>query len=249
MKKTILRCAAILLITAMLLPVPRALAWTDQAHMAVGAAAGFTNFHNCVGPDVSHIVAKINGLEQTDFQGHFFNAPGDYEITAADVYAQLQKIGKSSEECPEGCILGGILHSVRQCREATERGDFDEYYYAVLLHYIGDLSQPLHVSPYDDFNQSHHFACDNILTASTAQYPVLDAIQLASKLTVDEEFHVNSEEELVDAIVTLARQSQELANTIRREDRVITQEEALLQVSRAATLSRALLHYCGKNID
>lgn len=246
MKKTIVRCAAILLLTTLVLPVPRAMAWTDQAHMAAGLAAGFKQFHNCAGADLSHTVAQINGLEQTDSQAHFFNAPADYEITTADVYAQLHDIGKSAKECPEGYILGAILHSVRECREVTQRGDFDDYYYAVLIHYIADLAMPLHVSLYDDFNRSHHFACDNILSDRKAQYPVLAAAWLAARLTVDDELRFETEEELTDAIVTLARQSQELANILRTEDRVIRQEEAILQVSRAATLSRAVLRYCGK---
>lgn len=245
MKQSFQRGLAALLILLML-PVPCAFAWTDQAHMAVGMAAGFKQFQNCPAPDVSHVVAKVNGLEQTDSQAHFFNAPGDYEITAADVYAQLEKIGASAEECPEGYVLGAILHTARQCQEVTRRGDFDDYYYAVLLHYVADLAQPLHMSPYDAFNQSHHFDCDNILSDRKEQYPVFAAVRLAAKLTVDEALHFKTEEELAEAIVTLARQSQELANILCREDRTITQEEAILQVSRAASLSKAIMRYCGK---
>lgn len=245
MKQSFQRCLTALLILLML-PVPRVYAWTDQTHMAVGVAAGLKQFQNCAAADVSHDVAKINGLNQTDSQAHFFNVPDDYEITAADVYAQLEKIGKSAEECPNGYVLGAIVHTARLCGELTQSGAFDDYYYAVLLHYIADLAEPLHVSLYDDFNRSHHFACDNVLSDREAEYPVFAAVELADKLTVDDEFRIETEEALVDAIVTLARQSQKIAITMRQEDRMITREEALLQASRAATLSRAVMRYCGK---
>ena len=246
MKKSIIRQFFALLLILCLLPTASALAWTDQAHMAMGMAAGFRCFHNCGGVDLSHTVAAINGLTQADGQAHFFNAPTDYEVTADDVYAQMQDIGKSREECPEGYLLGVILHTVRLCKEQTESGEFDDEYYAVLLHYIADLAQPLHMTFYDDFNRTYHLACDDILSDTEAAYPVFASVALAKELETDDELRFGTEEELLEAVIDLAGQSQELAEIMRAEQRIITREEALRQLSRAATLGKAALRYCGK---
>ena len=239
------RLTALVLILS-LMPAVSALAWTDQAHMAMGLAAGFPCFHNCAAADVSHTVAAINGLSQTDSKAHFFNAPADYVLTIEDAYAQLQFVGKPSEECPNGYLLGAILQTTRLCKEKTAAGVFDDEYYAVLLHYVADLAQPLHMSIYDDFNSSYHFACDHILSDSEAEYPVIAAMTLADELTVDDTLRFETEEQLLEGVIALAAQSQELGKTMRAEQRNITREEALLQVSRAATLGKAIMRYCGK---
>lgn len=239
------RLAAMVLILSMML-VTNALAWTDQAHMAMGLAAGFSCFHNCPAADVSHTVAAINNLPQTDSKAHFFNASADYVLTIEDAYAQLQFVGKTSEECPSGYLLGAILQATRLCKEKTAAGAYDDEYYAVLLHYVADLAQPLHMSTYDDFNRSYHFACDHILTDTEAEYPVLAAMSLAEKLTVKADLYFETEEQLLEAVIMLGTQSQELAASMRAGQRSITREEALVQLSRAATLGRAIMRYCGK---
>lgn len=245
MKKFFFRSLAVLLILC-LMPVTSALAWTDQSHMAVGLAAGYREFHNCSSADVSHAVASINGLTQTDNNAHFYNAPADYEITASDVYEQLQHLGQPTSEYPSGYLLGAILQAVRRCKAVTESGAFDEYYYAVLLHYVADMTQPLHIAPYDDFNRANHLLFDKVLEDKEAQYPVFAAVMQAGRLTVDDTLRFSTEEELVEAIVSAATETQTLANAIRAQERMITQEEAVTQLSLAATLGRAMLRYCGK---
>lgn len=239
------RLAATLFILGML-PVTAAQAWTDQTHMAMGLAAGFARFQNCAAVDISHTIARINGLSQTDRQAHFFNAPADYVLTIADAYSQLQCVGQSATDCPDGYLLGAILQTTRMCRENTMAGSYDDEYYAVLLHYVADLSHPLHLSPYDEFNRRYHFACDDILSDNEAEYPVFAAVALADELTVDNELSFETEEQLLEAVVALAAQSQEMARTMRAEQRNITREEALLQISRATSLGRAIMKYCGK---
>lgn len=246
MKYRFVRALMTVLLVLGMIPMTNAQAWTDQTHMAMGLASGFVCFHNCVAADVSHTVAAVNALTQTDEQAHFFDAPADYVLTAADAYAQLRDIGKSRAECPDGYLLGAILHTTRLCKERTASGAYDDEYYAVLLHYVADLSEPLHMSVFDEFNRSHHFACDNILSDKDAEYPVFAAVALAGELDVDDVPCFESEEDLVEAVIALARQSQELAQLLRAEQRDITREEALLQVSRAAVLGKAILRYCGK---
>ena len=240
-------CRLITIILALsMLPVTTVLAWTDQAHMAMGKAAGFARFHNCAAPDVSHTVAEINALTQTDSPAHYYNALPDAVITVADAYSQLQSVGQSATDCPDGYLLGAILHTIRLCKEKTTAGAFDDEYYAVLLHYLADLAQPLHMRVYDDFNREYHFASDDILSDNEAEYPVFAAVALADELTVDDQLSFETEEQVLEAVIVLATQSQALANVMRADQRNITREEALLQVSRAATLGRAVLKYCGK---
>lgn len=150
--------------------VNRALAWTEQAHMAMGLAAGFARFQNCAAADISHTVAAVNGLSQTDEQAHFFNASAVHVFTLDDAYTQLQSIGKSRRDCPDGYLLGAVLQTTRLCKEKTEAGAYDDEYYAVLLHYV---AEPLHISVFDSFNRNYHFACDDILSDNEAEYPVL----------------------------------------------------------------------------
>lgn len=246
MRHKYFRCLIIFILILCMMPAATVYAWTDQGHMAAALAAGYTCFQNCVAPDISHTVAQINNLSQTDGQAHFFNAPDDYVLTIDDAYHQLQSIGQSRGECPEGYLLGAILQTVRMCKEKTAAGTYDEEYYAVLLHYVGDLAEPLHMTIYDDFNRSHHLACDDVLSDKDAKYPVFAAVELADKLTVDNEAFFETEEQMVEAVVDLAKQSQEMAIILRSEQRNLTREEALLQLSRAATLGRAIMKYCGK---
>ena len=124
----------------------------------------------------------------------------------------------------------------------------DDEYYATLLHYVADLAQPLHVSIYDDFNRSFHFVSDDILSDTEAVYPVFAAVSLADELTVDDTLVFETEEQLLEAVIALAARSQKLAGTMRAEQRNITREEALLQVSQAASLGRAVMKYCGKEL-
>lgn len=235
-----------IILTLCLCPVTCALAWTDQAHLAMGLAAGFPCFYNCAAPDISHTVATVNGLSQTDRKAHFYNVPDDHTLTVEDAYAQLQYIGQPAEDCPYGYLLGAILQATRLCKEKTGSGAYDDEYYAVLLHYVADLAQPLHMSTYDDFNVNHHFACDHILSDTEAEVPVIAAMALADELTVEDTLHFETEEQMLEAVLDLAARSRDLGRIMYAEQRNLSREEALLQVSRAASLGRAILKYCGK---
>ena len=54
------------------------------------------------------------------------------------------------------------------------------------------------------------------------------------------------EDELKAEILKVAQESFELAQTIRKENRELTKEEALQRCGRSASLFRAILIYCGK---
>lgn len=219
-------------------------AWTDQTHMAIALAAGLKSFNNACAPDISHAVAKLNNLPKTDSQAHFFDA--NRPITKKDVYDQLDQIGQQRSDGNEGYVLGEILHVVREAKERTAEGKFDDYYYDVLAHYVGDMSQPLHMTIYDAYNRSHHLKTDMILDRQDVKYDVDGAEIIAKELKVNKNVVFHNEDEIVNALVILANQSHNLATQLRKENRMITQQEAITQASRAATVLHALLVYCGK---
>ncbi|WP_196594171.1 phospholipase C/P1 nuclease family protein [Pectinatus sottacetonis] len=223
---------------------PKAYAWTDQVHLAIGYAAGFKGFHNDSAPDVSHTVAILNNLPKTDAEAHFYDAT--HPITPNDVYTQLKEIGAQRQDGNTGYLLGEILHTVRMAKQRTSSGKFDDYYYAVLCHYVGDLSMPLHVSAYDAFNKKYHFATDSMLDYKNVPYDIDGAERIAKEIKIDDSVRYHNETDVVNAIVSLANKSYNLSQKMRAENRMPTHEEAIEQVSRSATMFKALMRYCGK---
>ena len=221
-------------------------AWTDQTHMAIERAAGLTSYQNACAPDVSKTVSAINKLKKNDGQGHFFDA--SKPPTRKDVEEQLEMIGQGRDDAPDGWILGAIINATRKSKAWTEMGRFDDYNYAILGHYCGDLSMPMHMSVYDDFNKKHHLNIDQTLNRSDVKYDV-DGVPLITKeMTVDDSVRFNSEDEIIDYMLKIANESFELGQKLRAEDRELTHDEAIQRVNRSATFFRAIMRYCGKNI-
>ncbi len=206
-----------------------ALAWTDQTHMAIERTAGLRSYQNACAPDVSKTVSAINKLRKSDGQGHFYDAAK--APTRKDVDEQLEMIGQSRDDAPDGWILGGIVNATRKSKAWTEMGRFDDYNYAILGHYIGDLSQPLHMSVYDDFNKKHHLNVDQTLNHSEVKWDDDGARLIAKEMTVDD-----------------SMQSYELGQKLRAENRELTHDEALARANRSATFFRAVMRYCGKAV-
>lgn len=225
---------------------PTAQAWTDQTHMAIERAAGLMSYQNACSPDVAKTIAAMNKIKKNDGQGHFYDA--SKPPTRKDVEEQLEMIGQSRDECPDGYILGGIINSVRKSKAWTEMGRFDDYNYAILGHYCGDLSQPLHMSVYDDFNRKHHLNIDQTLNHGDVKWDVDGVPMITKEMTVDDSVRFNSEDEIIDYMLQIANESYDLGQKLRKEDRELTHDEAIARVNRSATFFRALMRYCGKNI-
>ena len=155
-------------------------------------------------------------------------------------------IGQGRDDSPDGWILGGIINATRKAKAWTEQGKFDDYNYAILGHYCGDLSMPLHMSVYDDFNRKHHLNIDQTLNHSEVKWDV-DGVPLITKeMTVDDSVRFNNEDEIIDHMLMIANESFELAQKLRKENRELTHDEAIQRVNRSATFFRALMRYCGK---
>lgn len=235
------------LLLALSVSMPSAFAWTDQTHMAIERAAGLKSYQNAPAPDVMKADVRINHLPKDDGQAHFFDA--DHMPTRADVTKQLTEIGMNRQQAPDGYLLGAIINATRAAKAQTASGRFDDYYYAVLGHYVGDLSMPLHLSVYDNFNRQHHLAIDQTLNRNDVSWDV-DAVPLITKeMTVDDGLRFQNEDEVINEMLNIAQESYELAQTLRKENRNLTHAEAIACVNRSASFFRALMRYCGKNVE
>ena len=227
-----------------ILSCPITYAWSDQAHMAIARAAGLRGFHNACAPDVSRLVMKINRFEQTAGKSHFFNT--DRVITRQDVYDQIL-ILKHHKNMDKGYILGAIIETMRCAKATTESNHQDDYSYAILAHYVGDLTQPLHIYPYNEFNKKNHLTADNTLEDKDVVWEIDGAIRISRELRINDNLRFKNEEEVIDHLVTLANESYELAKDMEKNNRLLTRKEAIERVSKAASFMRAIMIYCGKN--
>lgn len=221
-------------------------AWTDQTHMAIERAAGLRSYQNAPSPDVSKTITYVNKLKKSDGQAHFFDA--SKPPTRKDVEAQLEMIGYQRDDCPDGYILGAIINATRKAKSQTEQGRYDDYNYAMLGHYCGDLSMPLHMSVYDDFNRAHHLHIDQTLNNDKVKWDVDNVPNITKRMTVDDSMHFDNEDQIIDEMLKIANESYDLAQKIRKENRELTQEEALQRIDRSASFFRALMKYCGKPV-
>lgn len=220
-------------------------AWNDQTHMAIARAAGLKSYHNACAPDVTKHVMNINNYKDTASQAHFYDAAAP--ITREDIYKQLE-IMETHEDMEGGYVLGAIIHTIRIAKEATAKGQDDEYKYDVLAHYIGDMVQPLHMTAYDTYSKKWHLTTDGVLEYPKVKWAVDGAIKISKALNVDESLEFKSEDEVIDYLVVIANESYYKAEEMRKENRPLTRKEAIERASRGATFLRAVLKFCGKDV-
>lgn len=133
-----------------------AFGWHDETHLAVAKAAGYNKWYNAVGADIAKIKAG-----STEPYNHYFDNDSDIEVTPEIVLSQVNKY--NNREDKEGHLYGAIIASLREYKKTVEAGKYPEYHIAFCAHYAGDLSQPLHNIPYDDFNKTHHVINDGLV--------------------------------------------------------------------------------------
>ena len=63
----------------------------------------------------------------------------------------------------KGHLYGAIIASIREYLTTTLKGKYAEYHLAFCAHYVGDLSQPLHNTLYNSYNQQNHTATDGLI--------------------------------------------------------------------------------------
>jgi hypothetical protein len=134
-----------------------AFAWHDATHMAVVKAAGLDDFvYLAVGADMAK--EKAGGHED----GNHFCNNGRGTIVTADMV--LDQVRDYNCRCSgEGHLYGAIIAAISQYRERTWSGKYGRYPLGFAMHYIGDLSMPLHNVEYNVFNQTWHSANDGVV--------------------------------------------------------------------------------------
>jgi len=204
-------------------------AWHDESHLAVTKAAGYAKWYNAVGADIAKTKSG------PEFHNHFYNNSEGRTITPRLVLGQAERYNKPKDK--DGHLYGAIIAAIRKYCSVKEEGKFADYHLDFAVHYIADLSQPLHNIPYDDFNRSMHQASDGIVEKealanmdkiTTKMYPI--TIRAGS-----------FEEDLATEIARIAELSHQLGLKLAVQKRNITKEEAYIQLGHSASLLKAVL--------
>jgi len=201
-------------------------AWFDQTHLAVAKAAGYEKWYNAAGADI----AKLKAGDR-EAHNHFVNNARGTVVTPEMVLAQVERYNQPD---PGGHLYGAIVASIRDYIAVRKKGRYGEFHLAYTAHYVGDLSQPLHHTQYDEFNKRNHADMDGVIDdevlgnlGKIAIYPI----------------EVTSEQDLCREIARVANLSLALGYRLEDEDRLLTREEAYGQLSHSASLMRAALRY------
>jgi len=233
MNKYLIKIPAVIIL---LLLASQCFAWHDKTHLAVAKAGGLASWYNAAGPDLAKIKARnIEGYN------HFFNNNAEAEVTAAMVLEQTERYNERNKLLDiEGHLLGAIVASLRAYDKDKRSGKYPEYHLAYCAHYIGDLSQPLHNMAYDAYNQSFHGMTDGVVDQAILDEPQKIARHMYAITLKADDF----EEDLAREIARIANLSRKLGYKLRSENRVITKEEAYVQLGHSASLLKAVLeHY------
>jgi len=227
---------ALLVGCVVLLSTP-AQAWHDRTHIAIARAAGYEYWFNAAGPDLAKI--KAGDLESYN---HWFNNNRGMEVTPQMAMSQIPRYNRYCPRDAEGHLYGAIIAALREYARSIDSGKYGEYHLAYAAHYMGDLSNPLHNTPYDDFNRVHHAANDGIVDKTVMEHPErITGCMYAVTLRND-----RFEADLSREIARIANLTRRLGYTLRKQDRDMTPEEAYAQLGHSASLLKAVLKHFKK---
>jgi hypothetical protein len=207
-------------------------AWHDRTHLAIAEAAGFDLWYSAAAPDVAKSKALFSPIESPN---HYYNNNSGRRVTADMVSGQVELYDRP-DETGEGHIYGAVIGSVRAYRAMRATGKFARYPLVFCAHYVGDLSMPLHNTPYDDFNKTRHSINDGVIDAGVRDS--VASIRRRMRPPV-----IRNEADLAREIAAVAESGRLLGLKMRREERDMTPEEAYIQVIRSASLLKAVIAY------
>lgn len=211
------------------------LAWHDETHMAVAKAAGYAKWYNLAGPDIAKV--KAGTLERYN---HYFNNPLNVQVTPQLVLDHAGRYNDPNDQF--GHLYGAIIASLKRYVETTVEGKYAEYHLVYCAHYLGDLSNPLHNTPYDEFNRERHAVNDGIVEREVLSRIGRIKEHMAS-VTIRKD---HLEGDLAQEIARLANLTRRLGYVLREEKRDMTEEEAYTQLGHSASLLRAVLNVLKK---
>jgi len=220
-------------LVTVLLAATNAGAWHDKTHLTVAKVAGLASWYNAAGPDLAKI--KAGNIESYN---HYFNNNAEAEVTAQMVLDQIERYNLRNKLLDfEGHLYGAIIASLRAYEKDSREGKYAKYHLAYCVHYMADLSQPLHNIPYDVFNQTFHNQSDGVVEET-----ILNEPQKIIQHLYDIPLSTNHfEADLAREIARIANLSRKLGYKLRAENRAITKEEAHVQLGHSASLFRAVL--------
>ena len=204
-------------------------AWHDETHIAIAKVAGYHKWFNATGADMAKL--KAGDIER---HNHYVNNSPDTVLTPEIVLDQTRKYNQIDKT---GHLYGAIIASLRDYIEDKKGGKYAEYHLAFCAHYVSDLSQSLHNRAYDTFNWRHHKEIDGIINDE-----VLDNLGRIKIYPVK----IETEEDLAKEVAKIANDAKELGYKLEEENRLLTKDEAYKQISRSASLFRAILDYVSK---
>jgi len=220
---------AVLLLILNITPGP-SWAWYDKTHLAVAKAAGYQNWYNAAAADISKL--KAGAVED---KNHFYNNDRNADVTTKTVMGQVDRYNHPQDE--EGHLYGAIVAALREFQTARSAGQYAEYHMAFAVHYLGDLSQPLHNTSHDRFNKGHHAVNDGIVDNE-----VMDHVGEIEKKMYEIRLRPDHfDEDLAKEIARIANLSRGLGLKLRTENRDMTKEEAYVQLGHSASLIKAVL--------
>ncbi len=230
------RTAALAVLILLIAFAHQAGAWHDKTHLAVCRAAGHDLWFNCAAPDIAKLKAHSR-----EAYNHWFNNIAEVEVTPRMVLEQVERYNKANRRIDsEGHLPGAIIGALRAYKKDLQRGKYALYHLVYCGHYIGDLTMPLHMIAYDGFNKKHHLANDGIVEETILDEPEKITQYMYEIRLGDDSF----EDDLAREIARIANLTRKLGYKLREENRVMTQQEACVQLGHSASLFQAVLrHY------
>ena len=226
MKKTIACTLALLFLTLPAL----GWAWHDETHIAIAKAAGFHKWFNAAGADIAKI--KAGAVEKLN---HYVNNSPGTTVCAQMVLEQANLYNNPLDF--KGHLYGAIIGALRAYKSTTLKGKYAEYHLAFCAHYVGDLSQPLHNTLYNQYNEAYHSTTDGIINEE-----VLQNLHLIKIYPIK----VLSEEDLAREIARIANLSMRLGYQLEQEARMLSRQEAYEQISHSVSLLKGILRWVEK---
>ena len=204
--------------------------WNDETHIAIAKVTGYAKWFNATGADMAKLKAgKIESLN------HYVNNPRGTVVNPGVVFQQIEKYNNPTDIT--GHLYGAIIASIRNYLKERQKGKYGEYHLAYCVHYVGDLSQPLHITIYNAYNRKYHKTTDGIINDEVLDN--LDKIKI---------YHIKikSENDLAKEIARIANLSLKKGYQIQDEKRLLSKDEAYEQISHSASLFKAILEYVDK---
>jgi hypothetical protein len=229
----------VFLVCCVMVLAGQAQAWHDRTHISIAKAAGYECWYNAAGPDIAKIKAG-----KVESYNHWCDNNRGVEVTPQTVLCQIGRYNKTDEAADaQGHLYGAIIAALREYEKSRSSGKYGEYHMAYAAHYMGDLSNPLHNTPNDEFNAKHHEANDGVVEKDILGHPENIARYMYVITLRDDLF----EADLAREIARIANISRKLGYKLRAENRDISPDEAYIQLGHSASLVKAVLRHFKKS--